>query len=63
VALDGDLRTREPSGDVDRGGEVEASDRPCRNGHAVTRLHQVGQRMALTCPASSDRWARAEDAV
>jgi hypothetical protein len=48
--------------DVDCGGEVVASDRPDQNNRAFkgARHHRVGQHMASTCPASSDRQARVE---
>jgi hypothetical protein len=49
--------------DVDRGGEVAMSDRPGRNGHAYkgARRRQVSRRVALMCPASSDRRARVHE--
>jgi hypothetical protein len=49
-------------GDVDRGGEVVASDRPDRNDRAFrgARHRQVGRHMASMCLASSDRQARVE---
>jgi hypothetical protein len=52
-------------GDVDRGGEVASSERPGRNDHAYkgTRRRRVGRRVASTCPASSDRQARAKGMV
>jgi hypothetical protein len=52
-------------GDIDRGGEVAASDRPDWNGRAYkgTRHHRVGRRVASTCPASYDRRAQVEGTV
>jgi hypothetical protein len=51
--------------DVDHGGEVAASDRPGQNGHAYKGMQRcrVGRHMVSMCPASSNRWARAEGTV
>jgi hypothetical protein len=50
----------EGSGGAYRGDEVAASDWPGRNDRVFKGAwcRQFGQRMASTCPATSDRWAR-----